>query len=196
MDLRRTIITALCAALIVVGSYVAIPVGPVPITLQTLFVLLAGVLAGQKVALGAVATYLALGSIGLPVFFGGIGGVAHFAGPTGGFLISWLVAGPVAGYFTDKGFKKSEKKQTTTKTQLLWIILGSTVGTLSMFVIGIPYLKLVLEIPWAQALSIGFFPFIPGDGMKLVATVVLGNIFAPLVRTFITDGLTVREDHE
>lgn len=185
MNLRKTIMIASCTALIVVGSYVAIPVGPVPITLQTLFILLAGILAGKEIGFLSVALYLVLGAIGLPLFQGGVGGFAHFAGPTGGFLISWLPAASIAGYFSDRAFRTLDKEEQPTKRQLLFIIAGTTLGTLTTFVIGIPYLKMVLNISWQQAFLVGFFPFIVGDLMKLVSTVILGNIFAVQVRKFL-----------
>lgn len=186
MNLRRIIIIALCAALLVVGAYVAIPIGPVPITLQTAFVLLAGILGGRAVGLSAVAAYLVLGAIGLPVFSGGIGGFAHFAGPTGGFLISWLVAAPIAGFFADRGFKTPLSDSAVTKRQLAWIIAGAVAGTIILYLIGLPYLKLVLQLSWAQAFAIGLLPFIVGDLIKIVAVVILGNLFALRVRLFLS----------
>ncbi|MFA5468347.1 MAG: biotin transporter BioY [Sphaerochaetaceae bacterium] len=183
MQLRSLIITALFAALIVAGSYIAIPLGPVPLTLQTLFVLLAGILGGKVIGLTAVAIYLVLGAFGLPVFSGGSGGFAHFFAPTGGFLIALLVVGPTVGAIVDHAFKGAKA---TGKKQLLYIILAATVGTLLMFAIGVPYLKVVLKLSWPQALAVGLFPFIPGDLVKLVATVLLGNIFALQIRQFVT----------
>ncbi len=183
MSLRTLIITALFAALIVGGSYIAFPLGPVPLTLQTLFVLLAGVLGGGRVGFSAVAIYLVLGALGLPVFYGGSGGVAHFFSPTGGFLLSLLVAAPIAGAITDLGFR-SEKK----RTQLLFTILGAAAGTIVIFLIGIPFLKLFLKVAWREALLIGLLPFIVGDLIKLVVVVLLGNIFALRIRMFIKSG--------
>ncbi|MDX9940366.1 MAG: biotin transporter BioY [Sphaerochaetaceae bacterium] len=185
MNLRRIIITALCAALIVVGAYTAIPIGPVPVTLQTAFVLLAGILAGKTIALASIATYLVLGVVGLPVFSGGVGGFAHLAGPTGGFLISWLVAGPLAGIFADRGFRKDPAGEKTTTGQLAWIIAGTITGTVALYLLGLPYLKMILRISWEEAVAIGLLPFIAGDLIKIVSVVILGNIFAPQVRQFL-----------
>ena len=185
MEVRRTIMIALLAALIVVGSYIAIPIGVVPITLQTMFVLLAGILGGQVIGLTAVAIYLVLGAIGLPVFFGGVGGFAHFAGPTGGFLISWLVASYVVGLIVDTSFKKEKESKETTKKNLYTIIIACVVGTLIFFLIGVPYMKVVLSISWKEALAIGLIPFLPGDLLKLVSAVILGNIFALRFREFV-----------
>ncbi len=187
MQLRKIIIIALFAALMVAGAYIAVPVGPVPVTLQTAFVLLAGILGGRKIGAAAVAIYLTLGAIGLPVFSGGVGGFAHFAGPTGGFLLSWLVASPLAGAFTDIGFRSSSStdQETVTKPQILWIIIGATLGTIIFYAIGIPYLKLVLDLSWSRSIQVGLLPFIPGDLAKLVAVVLVGNLFSLRVRQFL-----------
>ena len=192
MDLRRIIIIALFASLMVAGAYIAVPIGPVPITMQTAFVLLSGILAGRGIALASVAIYLTIGAIGLPVFSGGIGGFGHFVGPTGGFLLSWLIAAPLAGFFSDLGFRKDPGEKVT-RRQLLWIILGSVAGTVVLYLVGIPFLKMVLDLPWSKALAIGLIPFIPGDLVKLVAVVILGNLFAPRVRTFLRDGQRTEE---
>lgn len=189
MDLRKIIIIAIFASLIVASSYIAFPIGPIPITLQSMFVLLAGLLGGQAIALASIATYLVLGAIGLPVFYGGVGGFAHFISPTGGFLISWIVAAPIVGLIVDRSFKKEELKETTTKKQLLAIILASVVGTVIFYLIGVPYLKLILDISWAQAIAIGLIPFIAGDLIKLVSAVLLANIFAPKFRHYLSSGV-------
>ena len=196
MDLRRIIIIALFAALVVVGAYIAVPIGPVPVTLQTMFVLLAGILGGRAVGLASISVYLVLGAIGLPVFSGGIGGFAHFAGPTGGFLISWLVAAPLAGFFADKGFSDASDDEKTTKRQLGWIIVGGVAGTLCLYAIGLPYLKAVLQITWTRAFSVGLLPFIPGDLIKIVSVAILGNLFAPPVRQFLRSRPEGEEDEQ
>jgi biotin transport system substrate-specific component len=184
MKLRTLIVTALFAALIVGGSYIAFPLGPVPLTLQTLFVLLAGVLGGAKVGFTAVAVYLVLGAFGLPVFYGGSGGIAHFFSPTGGFLLALLGAAPLAGAISEVGFKREKSKT----RQLLFITLGAMAGTIAIFMIGIPLLKIFLKVAWREALLIGLIPFIVGDLIKLVAVVLLGNTFALRIREFIKSG--------
>lgn len=197
MYLRRIIIIALFAALMVAGAYIAVPIGPVPITLQTAFVLLAGILGGRRVGIASVAIYLTLGAIGLPVFSGGIGGFAHLIGPTGGFLLSWLVASPLAGLFADIGFRRQDPKtERVTKQQLLWIILGAVAGTVVLYGIGIPFLRMVLDLSWSESLYIGLIPFLPGDLVKLVAVVLLGNMFALRVRQFLLKDRAIYDDEK
>jgi len=186
MDIRRVVIIALLAALIVAGAYISIPIGPVPITLQTLFILLAGLLGGRRIAIPAVAVYLALGAMGLPVFSGGTGGFARFFSPTGGFLLSWLPAVAIAGICSDIGYHPaSQEGQTATKKHLLWMILGAVSATIIIYAIGLPILKLNLDFSWSKTIAIGMLPFLPGDLLKLASAVILGNLFSPKVRSFI-----------
>ncbi|MDQ1330177.1 MAG: biotin transport system substrate-specific component, partial [Thermodesulfobacteriota bacterium] len=88
---------SLLAALTAVGAYIAIPVGPVPIVLQSLFILLAGLLLGSTWGVAGVGIYLLAGAFGLPVFAGGAGGIGRFLGPTGGYLLGFLPAVYIIG---------------------------------------------------------------------------------------------------
>ena len=85
-----TIYAALFAALTAVGAYMALPIGPVPVVMQNLFVFLAGLILGGRWGLASVGIYLLAGAVGMPVFAGGTGGVGRFFGPTGGYLIGWI----------------------------------------------------------------------------------------------------------
>lgn len=80
-QLQMTVYSSLMAALIAVGSFIAVPIGPVPIVLQNLFVMLAGLLLGSRWGLASVGLYLLAGVCGLPVFSGGGTGIGHFFGP-------------------------------------------------------------------------------------------------------------------
>ena len=86
---RRMIRASLFTALMILGAFIRVPIGPVPVTLSSLFVLLAGLLLGAGWGAAAVSMYLLLGALGLPVFTAG-GGIALFAGPTGGYLLGFL----------------------------------------------------------------------------------------------------------
>ncbi len=88
--LRPMVYASLFAALMAAGAYMAIPIGPVPIVLQNMFVFLSGLLLGSRWGLASVAVYLLAGIVGLPVFAGGTGGIGRIFGPTGGFLLGYL----------------------------------------------------------------------------------------------------------
>jgi len=197
METKRTVITALFAALIVAGSYVTIPIGLIPITLQTLFVLLAGLLGGTRIGLSAVAVYLVLGAIGLPVFSGGVGGFAQFASPTGGFLISWPLAVAVSGLCADAGFRIAGgyRGKHAKTIHVLWLVLGALLFTAIMYTIGLAVLRFRLGLTWSRTLAVGLIPFIPGDIIKMVCALILAELFTAKVRTFPNGSCLKEEDH-
>jgi biotin transport system substrate-specific component len=124
-------LTSLFSALIIIGAYLRFPLPPVPITLQTLFVLLAGFLGGTRMALSSTAIYLLLGAVGLPVFSSG-GGLGNLIGPTGGFLIA-LLPQPACRH-CGKFPAKAEKPRT-----YLALCLGfGLIATLVIYLVGVP----------------------------------------------------------
>ncbi len=92
VSIKNTVFASLFAALTAVGGYIAVPIGPVPIVLSNLFVILAGLLLKPKWAAASMGIFLFLGAIGLPVFSGGKSGFAALFGPTGGFLFGFLAS--------------------------------------------------------------------------------------------------------
>jgi biotin transporter BioY len=108
------------AALIAVGGYLAIPIGPVPIVLQNLFVLVAALLLGSRWASAAVAVYLLAGACGLPVFAGGGGGLGHLFGPRGGYLFGFLAAAWLVG-------KLSEISRQQPLVEIVAMVIGGLV---------------------------------------------------------------------
>ena len=151
---------ALIAALTVIGT---IPLGVVPLTLQTLGVLLAGAVLGARTGALAVALYLAVGAIGIPVFAGGASGIAAFVGPTGGFLLGFVLAAWLVGFLTER----------IMPAYPFWKALGVTVlGSVSVYLIGIPWLSVTLGTP---AVVASLAVFIPGDLLKAVLAVVIAK---------------------
>ncbi len=103
--LHRTVLVALAAASVAVGAFIAIPLpfSPVPIVLQNFFILLMALVLGPRMGTASVALYLLIGALGLPVFAGGKGGFAHFYGPTGGYLVSFLLSAWITGVISAVG---------------------------------------------------------------------------------------------
>lgn len=150
-------ITVGLVAMIVASAYVSVPlpVGPVPMTMQSLAVLMAGVWAGPVVGMAAVAAYLGLALAGLPVLAGGVAapGLLLIAKPTFGFLVGFLAGAGLAGCVVrrlGRGIFPA----------LLALILGHAV----IFLAG--YLHLLLFMSSTQALAVGVLPFIPGTVVK------------------------------
>ncbi len=181
IQIRRTVLTAVFTALFAAGAYVVVPVGPVPIVLTTLFVVLSGLLGGFRIGVSSVFTYLILGILGLPVFAGGAGGFAVITGPTGGYLFGYLLAAASAGIiFRPRG----------TPTGILIILLASLAALIAGVVIYVPgifWLKLSLGLEWNKALQVGMLPFIPGDLLKTAAVIALAVPLKERFTSFLKD---------
>jgi biotin transport system substrate-specific component len=149
-----------------------LPFTPVPITLQTLVVMLAAAALGGRRGALAMLLYLAEGAAGLPVFAKG-GGLLYFTGPTAGYLISYPFAAFVVGWLCERRLDRS----------LLTSILAMLPGTLIIYVIGVAWLAVLLHLTLFQALVAGMFPFIPGDLIKLVVAALLLPAAWKIVRT-------------
>lgn len=170
-NLRMTVYCALFTALIIVGGYISIPlpIGPVPIVLADFFVIIAGLFLGWKYGLICVAMYLGLGALGLPVFAGGRAGLAVLVGPTGGFLFGYLLLVFAVGLISGKG------KKATDATNLIALI----VGNILLYLVGVPWLKVVAHLSWGASLAAGLTPFIIGIVIKIAAAVALGRVLVP-----------------
>ncbi|GHV38215.1 BioY family transporter [Spirochaetia bacterium] len=181
---RRTItgitLVALFGALTAAGTFISIPLpfSPVPIVLQNLFALLAGLILGPALGAAAVGLYLIAGTIGAPVFAGATGGIARLIGPTGGFLFGYLLAAFTAGLIAGR-------PRPDVKTPLWRIIIAAAAGLLIVYVPGVIRLKFALDAGWGKALGAGFFPFIIGDAIKAVIAVII----APRLRRAAADQL-------
>jgi biotin transport system substrate-specific component len=163
-SLKKMVSAALFAALTAAGAYVAIPIGPVPIVLQNLFVLLAGLMLGARWAMTSMGVYLVAGLCGLPVFHGGSGGLGILAGPTGGYLIGFVPAAAVVGWLAPPGSRQVGRDA-----------VAVSAGVLIIYAFGVPWLKMVTGMPWSKALIAGAAPFIAGDCLKAAAAVVVAK---------------------
>ena len=170
-QLRMTVYASLFAALTAVGAFLAIPIGPVPIVLQNMFVYLAGLLLGARWGLASVGVYLLAGACGLPVFAGGLGGLGRLIGPTGGYLIGYLPAVFLIG-------KISERVQ----PRMVYDVLAMICGTLILYACGVSWLKIVSGMPPAKALAVGMYPFLIGDALKIAAAAVIARALRPVLR--------------
>ena len=179
-NMRKLIVLPLFSALIAAGAYIALPIGPVPLVLQNFFVVLSGLVLGPAPGAASVCLYILMGSIGLPVFAGGTGGIAHFAAPSAGYLVSYPAAAALAGIISARRRKKPHLAPYVKEA-------GAALAA-SFFILaaGVTWLKIRLGLDWYKALAVGFLPFIAGDIIKSLAAAVL----APRIRLiFRTEGL-------
>lgn len=140
----------------------------VPITAQTLGVMLAGAILGWKRAVAAVLVVLALCAAGLPVLAGGRGGLGVFASPTVGYLLGWTVGAAVVGWLVQRRLPRPP---------LWWLVLACVIGGVGgIYLIGIPGVALRTNVPLAVAAKSALV-FLPGDLIKaVVAAVVAGAV--------------------
>lgn len=162
-----TILVPLFTALVAAGAFIKIPLGAVPITLQTLFCFLAALLLSAKYSTLSIALYLFLGAIGLPIFTSG-GGFAALFGPTGGFLLGMLPAVCVGSLMASKK-----------RGNILYNICVLLVMEVFIYGIGVPYLAISRSMPMQKALMAGLVPFIPGDILKIAIAAISAKYLYP-----------------
>ncbi len=168
--LRWMVLASLTAALTAVGAYIHVPIGPVPIVLSTLFVILSGLLLGSRWGPTSMALYLLVGAIGIPVFAGGKGGFAHFLGPTGGYLFGYLISSWITGLLSEKSDRP-----------LIWDVIAVVIGSLILYGCGVPWLMIVTQMSWPKALLVGMVPFLIGDAIKACVAVILARSVRPML---------------
>jgi biotin transport system substrate-specific component len=154
--------------LLTLSAKVQVPFWPVPMTMQTLVVLMLGMAYGAKLGAGTVIAYLLVGAAGFPVFAGtperGIG-LAYMMGPTGGFLLGFVAAAWVTGVMAERGWDRS----------VLRCAVAMLAGTVMIFLFGLAALIPVVGL--ARAVEMGFLPFLASSTLKAG----LGAVAMPLL---------------
>jgi len=175
-SLKMTVYASLMAALTIIGAYIAIPIGPVPIVLQNMFVMLMGLLLGARWGGMSILIYLLIGLIGFPVFASGKGGPGVFLGPTGGYLLGYIPAVYLIGFISHL------------KPYRMWLdAIAQLAGTLIIYGIGLSWLHLMTGLNWHQTLMIGFMPFIAWDGVKIVCNLLIIKSIRPIFKSWRTN---------
>lgn len=156
--------------LLALSAKIAVPFWPVPMTLQVLAVFLIGAAYGRDLALVTLLVYLAQGAAGLPVFASGTG-VAYMAGPTGGYLVGFVVAAAIAGHAADRGFDREPFR----------LFLAMLVGELVILGFGVAWLAWLFGVQKAVAWGIG--PFIVTDLVKVaLAAAIVPAVWSIVAR--------------
>jgi len=162
-SLRGLAYASMFGALTALGAYIAIPIPPVPVTMQTLFVFLSGCLLGGYLGAMSQVVYILLGVIGLPVFAGGKAGAGVLLGPTGGYLVGFVLGAYVIGRLASLRAKPG-----------FWWLLGSmAAGLVVIYACGVAQLMYVAGLSLPSALAVGALPPLPGDVMKMVLTALI-----------------------
>ena len=140
---------------------VLLPFSPVPVTGQTFAVLFLGALYGSRRGPATVVTYLMLGAMGLPVFAGGMAGLARFVGPTAGYLLGFVVAAFAVGSLSERGW---DRKPWTTAASMI-------IGNGIIYALGVAWLWRFVGLE--AVLNAGVVPFLPGDALKIALATIL-----------------------
>ncbi len=171
---------ALFAALTAVGAFIKIPIPHLPITLQSFFAMLAGLLLGGELGAVSVGTYVALGLLGVPVFTEG-GGISYVLKPSFGYLVAFVIGayitGKIANAVSDPSFAR--------------ILIANFAGLAVIYFIGMLYFYLAMNL-WvggdglsvSRLFALCFVPVIPGDILKCILAAVLAVRLIPLTKRY------------
>jgi biotin transport system substrate-specific component len=163
MSLRGMAYASMFGALTALGAYIMIPLPPVPVTMQTLFVDLSGALLGGSLGAMSQVVYILLGVVGLPIFAGGKAGAGVLLGPTGGYLTGFVAGAFVIGKVTAMREKPG----------LVWLICAMSLGIAVVYILGIAQLMVVAKLDLAKAIAVGLLPPLPGDILKIIAAALI-----------------------
>lgn len=176
LNLRMLLLCGLFAALIVVGAMIKVPLPGIPITLQTMFVLLAGLLLGSRGGLIAVLVYIFMGLAGLPVFTGG-GGLMYLFKPTFGYIVGFALGAFATGWLAERNPDNSTKQ----------LILAAVAGNALIYAVGLPWYYLILNyylntpVGAATVMMSGFVMTLPGGIIKIALSVLLAKRLIPVM---------------
>lgn len=183
ISIKEMSLVGLFTALTAVGAFISLPLGPVPITLQTLFVLLGGIILGPKLASLSQVLYLLLGLVGIPIFSGFTGGLQAILKPSFGFIISFIVASFVVGKIT----LQLTQQKSDLKPKISQLLIATSIGTMVTYLIGLPYMYYILNyvmnmgLSFYEILKIGCLLFIPGDILKIIVSSIVGTKLLPIL---------------
>lgn len=171
---KDLVLIPLFSALIAIGAFLKIPIGVVPVSMQTVFVLLAGLLLGARRGALAVLIYVLLGLAGLPIFTGG-GGPQYVLSPSFGYLLGMILAAFVTGYLAEQTKRKSFWKN----------FAAAFSGLLIIYSIGLVWLYLISNLylgnnaPFINLFKAGVLVFLPQDTFWCVIAALIGKRLAP-----------------
>jgi biotin transport system substrate-specific component len=169
--LRNVILIALGTALLTLSSKVNLPLPYVPMTLQTLAVLVIGAAYGARLGAATVVAWLAEGALGLPVFAGPVGGIAPLVGPTAGYLFGFIVAAFATGWLSERGWDRTVAR----------LFAAMAIGHLIILAAGFGWLAFGMKLGVEKAWLVGIVPFIAASLVKNS----LGAVLLPAIRRLL-----------
>lgn len=158
-------VTAVMAAMLCVLGPLTVPIGAIPISLANFVICLAAWLLGPRFGTLSVAIYLVIGLVGVPVFSGYGAGIAKVAGPTGGYLVGYLLLAFIGGLVIEKS-----------KGQPVLSALGLIAGDAACYVLGTAWFVFQMQCELSYALAVCVYPFIALDLAKIVVSCIVGAL--------------------
>ncbi|CAM3477221.1 biotin transporter BioY [Marinicrinis lubricantis] len=168
ITVRGIVFSALFGALMVVMSFLQIQLGfsPVPITMETMAIMLTGAFLGASYGFFSMFTVVVLVALGLPLL-NGQGGLAKILGPTGGFIWMFPLSALLIGYFVNR------VKGDGIKAYIQIFIIIGLFGSLLLYVTGVPWLAYKMKVSFAKAMALGCYPYLLGDFAKVVIATII-----------------------
>jgi len=160
----QIVVTALFAGIMCILGPLSVPIGPVPISLTNLVIMLAVFLLGSKLGTISTVIYILLGAAGLPVFSSFSGGFAKLAGPTGGYIIGFIPLAIISGIAVDKWVNNKG-----------FLVAGMVIGTIILYLLGTVWFVIMMDCEVLYALTVCVFPFLLGDALKIIIALLLGS---------------------
>jgi biotin transport system substrate-specific component len=169
--LRAVVLVALGSALMALSAKVNLPLPYVPMTLQTLVVLVIGSAYGWRLGSATMIAYLAEGAMGLPVFAGPVGGIAPLLGPTAGYLYGFVTAAFITGWLAERGWDRN----------IALLFVAMAIGHVAIFIAGFAWLAYGIGLGADKAWAVGVVPFIAASVIKNA----LGTVLMPALRRIV-----------
>lgn len=179
LSTKEMVLVSMFTGLTAIGAGISIPLGELPITMQTLFVILSGLILGPRLGALSQIIYVTLGLIGVPIFANFTGGFQSVMKPSFGFIIGFIFASYIVG-------KIAHLENTLSKTRI-WI--ASVIGTVIIYLFGLPYMYYMLNLVMAKGLGfqtiikIGCLIFLPGDFLKFVVASIIAIKTLPILKS-------------
>ena len=180
---RSSVFVAMYAAIICVTGFISVPIGPIPLVLQNVVAISAGLIFGLPQGAAAVGMFLAVGTLGLPVFSGARSGIAVLNGPTGGFLVGYFIGALIAGYIATNPTPDEEK---FSREKIFRLVRAAIAGLGFMYLIGMLNFRRVTGASFSQALSLCVVPFVIPDIIKIGILIPVVARLRPLAARFIS----------
>lgn len=168
---RAVVLAAFGVALLAVSAKINLPLPYVPMTLQTLVVLMIGAVYGWRLGTLTIIAYLAVGALGLPVFAGPVGGLKPLTGATAGFLSGFVVAAFITGWFSERGWDRS----------MVRLFVALAIGHIVIIAMGFAWLAYGMKLGAGKAWLVGVMPFLAGALVKNTLGAILVSVLRGMV---------------